>query len=89
MSKLPTKPRYWGTTVQLTMTDLRAAPGDAFDAVALGLTIEVTKNGRVVAVISPPNPDKDVDTVFHADGSWTGERPIWLADEALGPGGAG
>ncbi len=70
------KTNFWGQTAQLTMTELRRNPGEAFYAVSCGLTIEVTKGGRPVAVISPPKLAGDVDTIIHPDGTWTGERPL-------------
>lgn len=61
---------YSGQTATVTISELRSAPGDLLDRVAHGMTVQVTKNGRCVAVISPP------DTVINPDGSWTGARPL-------------
>lgn len=61
---------FTGQEAEVTISELRAAPGDLFDRVARGLIVHVTKGGRRVATISPP------ETVIHTDGSWTGARPL-------------
>jgi len=63
---------YTGQEAEVTITELRASPGDLFDRVARGMTVHVTKGGKRIAVISPP------DTVINADGSWSGARPIMM-----------
>lgn len=67
---LPQKIRFDGETATLTVSEFRAAPGDALDRVARGMEITVTKNGKPVAVISPP------ETVVNRDGSFTGRAPL-------------
>lgn len=67
---LPQKIRFDGEKATLTVTEFRAQPGEVLDRVSRGMEITVTKNGRPVAVISPP------DTVIHPDGSFTGRAPL-------------
>lgn len=67
---LPQKIRFDGETATLTVSEFRSAPGDALDRVSRGMEITITKNGRPVAVLSPP------ETVIHADGSFTGRAPL-------------
>ena len=67
---LPQKIRFDGETATLTVSEFRAAPGDVLDRVSRGMEITVTKNGKPVAVISPP------ETVVHPDGSFTGRAPL-------------
>lgn len=67
---LPQKIRFDGETATLTVSEFRSAPGDALDRVARGMEITVTKNGRPVAVLSPPG------TVINRDGSFTGRAPL-------------
>jgi hypothetical protein len=64
------KPDFSGQRVRLTVTEFRAAPGEALDAAYHGATIEIMRNGKHIATIEPP------PTVIKADGSWTGARPI-------------
>lgn len=67
---LPQKIRFDGEVATVTVSEFRAAPGDALDRVSRGMEITVTKNGKPVAVISPP------ETVVMPDGSFTGRAPL-------------
>lgn len=42
--------------IEITMMDLRAAPGDVMDLVLQGATITVTRQGKPIAVIHTPEP---------------------------------
>lgn len=67
---------YTGQTATVSMTELRAAPGDVVDRVSHGLTVHVEKNGKRAASIVPPRDSSEVDCVIHRDGSFTGTMPI-------------
>lgn len=67
---LPQKIRFDGETATLTVSEFRAQPGEVLDRVSRGMEITVTKNGRPVAVISPP------ETVIRPDGSFIGRAPL-------------
>ena len=67
---LPPKIDYSGQKATLTVTEFRSAPGDALDRVSRGMEITVTKNGRPVAVLSPP------ETVIDRSGKLTGRKPL-------------
>lgn len=69
---LPRK-NFDGQEATITVTELRAAPGDALDRVAHGMIIHITKNGKHVATIMPPE-----ETVIQSDGSFTGRRPLTM-----------
>jgi len=45
-----------GQTEEISMMDLRKGPGDVIDQVQMGKTFTITKGGRVVAVLAPPEP---------------------------------
>jgi prevent-host-death family protein len=47
-----------GQTEEITMMDLRSRPGDVMAQVQSGKTFTVTKAGKVVAVISQPEPTR-------------------------------
>ena len=40
----------------ITVTELRARPGDVLFQVQLGKTFKISRRGRIVAVISKPEP---------------------------------
>lgn len=42
-----------GQLEEITMTELRARPGQVIDSVELGKTFTISKAGRVIAVIAP------------------------------------
>lgn len=46
-----------GKTEEISMTNLRSRPGDVIDQVQMGKTFTITKAGKVVAVISQPEPN--------------------------------
>lgn len=80
------KKDYRGQVAKMTMTELRATPGEAIDRVAHGMVIEIEKNGKVVAVLAGSDPH--LDTVVHPDGTITGEIPLTFRCN-LGNGGYG
>jgi len=45
-----------GSEVELTLMEFRRRPGDIIAQVQLGRTFRLTKNGRVVAVLTAPEP---------------------------------
>lgn len=45
-----------GQSEQITMSDLRKRPGDIFTQVQMGKTFTITKAGKVIAVLSRPEP---------------------------------
>ncbi len=77
---------YRGQAAKITMMELRAAPGEAIDRVAHGMTIEIEKNGKVVAVLAGSNTNQD--TIVHPDGTITGAIPLTYRTN-LGNGGYG
>lgn len=46
-----------GREETITMTELRAQPGDVLDQVELGKVFNIMRNGKVVAVIAKPEPN--------------------------------
>ena len=46
-----------GKTERICMTELRQRPGDVIDQVQMGKTFVITKQGKEVAVLSPPEPN--------------------------------
>lgn len=72
-----------GQISTITAMEFRSAPGDAIDRAAHGMTIHITKNGTHVATLGPPE-----DTIIHADGSFTGKKPLTMGRQ-LGNGGYG
>lgn len=58
-----------GSFEEITVSDFRASPGEAFASVALGKTFLLTKNGKAVAVLSPP-PGDTLAIEILPDGSW-------------------
>lgn len=67
---LPPKIDYSGQKATLTVTEFRSAHGDALDRVSRGMEIIVTKNGKPIAVLSPP------ETVIDRSGKFTGRKPL-------------
>ena len=45
-----------GKEIEITMMDLRSAPGDVMDLVLQGVKITVTRQGKPIAVIQSPAP---------------------------------
>lgn len=62
-----------GQEATITVMELRAAPGDAIDRATHGMKIHITKNGKHVASIVPPE-----HTTIAPDGSFTGARPLTM-----------
>ena len=84
---LPTR-NYYGNKATITMMELRAHPGEVVDLVFCGLVVEITKQGRIVAVLSPPTSSGDEATVIHKNGNIVGPVPLTLRTH-LGNGGYG
>ena len=80
------KKDYRGQRAKLSMMELRSNPGEAMDYVAHGLTIEIERNGKPVALLVPP--DAFGETTVHRDGTITGEVPLTFRLH-LGSGGYG
>jgi prevent-host-death family protein len=57
---LPQKIRFDGETATLTVSEFRSQPGEVLDRVSRGMEITVTKNGKAVAVISPPETREQI-----------------------------
>ena len=66
---------FRGQTATISMMELRSSPGDIIDRVSHGMTVNVEKNGKLVAVLVPPESSNDV-TVIHRDGSISGQIPV-------------
>lgn len=68
---LPQKTRYDGQTATLSLGEFRAAPGEALERVMLGMEITLTKRGKPIAILSPP------ETVIDRKGNITsGRKPL-------------
>ena len=79
------KKNYHGESATITMMEFRSAPGDAVDRASHGMTIHITKNGKIIASLGPPNKS---DCIIHGDGSIEGTVPVTLHRD-LGNGGYG
>jgi antitoxin (DNA-binding transcriptional repressor) of toxin-antitoxin stability system len=75
-----------GRRASVTMMELRANPGQVIDSVAHGLTLDIEKNGKKVAVLA--RSDSGSDTVIHRDGTISGAIPLTYRRN-LGSGGYG
>lgn len=56
MKRLPDLQLLVGQQETITVTDLREGPGDVLAQVQLGKSFRITKNGKVVADLTPPEP---------------------------------
>ena len=81
------KKDYWGQEAIVTMTELRASPGDLIDRVSHGMIVRIEKNGKHVASLVPPGKE-DHATTIHGDGTIIGPSPITL-HRRMGIGGYG
>ena len=45
-----------GQSETITVTDFRQGPGDVLAQVQMGKSSRITKNGKVVAELTPPEP---------------------------------
>ena len=78
---------FTGRRVAISMMELRSTPGEVIDSVRHGLTVDIEKNGKTVAVLSRSGADSD-STVVHSDGSISGPVPLTFRRN-LGNGGYG
>jgi antitoxin (DNA-binding transcriptional repressor) of toxin-antitoxin stability system len=46
-----------GKTETISITEFRQRPGEVITQVEMGMTFDVTRNGKVVATISKPEPN--------------------------------
>lgn len=67
---LPPKIRYDGQKATITLGELRASTGDVFERVERGMEVTVTKYGKPIALLSPP------ETVIDRAGNITGRKPL-------------
>lgn len=66
---------FRGTRASVTMMELRGQPGEVFDRVSHGMTVDVEKAGKKVGTIVPPDADADT-TIVHRDGTISGAIPL-------------
>lgn len=78
---------FTGRRVSITMTELRSTPGEVIDSVRHGLTVDIEKNGKVVATLSRSS-ESCYSTIIHSDGSISGPIPLTFRRD-LGNGGYG
>jgi prevent-host-death family protein len=64
---------YYGQECTVTMMELRKNPGDIIDRVTFGMKVHITKSGKLVATIIPPET-----TTILPDGSYTGAKPLTM-----------
>jgi prevent-host-death family protein len=57
-----------GKIENITMSELRARPGEVLQSVELGKVFVVTRNGKQVAVLAPV-PGEELVTIIQPDGS--------------------
>lgn len=50
-----------GQKIEITMMDLRSAPGDVMDLVLQGAEITVTRQGKPIAVIHTPDENRAIE----------------------------
>lgn len=68
MKKIAEEISLVGKCEQITMMELRQAPGDVFFSVGLGKVYVITQYGKAVGVISKP-PGETLTTHIGPDGS--------------------
>lgn len=69
------KKDFRGQQASVTMTELRAQPGEVVDRVSAGMVVHIEKARKHVASMVPPD-GKGEDTVIHADGRISGAIPL-------------
>ena len=62
-----------GQAFSITMMELRKQPGEVIEAVRDGAIVYITKQGRHIATMAPPD-DVDDTIVVNPDGSTVGNR---------------
>jgi antitoxin (DNA-binding transcriptional repressor) of toxin-antitoxin stability system len=83
---LPNKD-FRGQRAKVSMMEFRATPGDVIDRVSHGMTVDVEKNGKLVASVVPPASHSDTTEVM-PDGTIKGPIPLTFRRN-LGSGGYG
>lgn len=68
MKKLADHVSLDGEVEIITVTELRAGPGECLDQVALGKVLGITRKGKIVAFLVPPQ-SADITHVIQSDGS--------------------
>ena len=69
------KKNFIGQRCSVSMMELRAQPGAAVDAASHGLVIQIEKNGKIAAVLGPPEGHGERTTI-KSDGSISGAAPV-------------
>ncbi len=55
-AKLSDMNLFAGRVESLTVSDFRSRPGDILLQVQMGKTFNITKNGKIIAILSKPEP---------------------------------
>jgi antitoxin (DNA-binding transcriptional repressor) of toxin-antitoxin stability system len=76
---------FRGQRAKVNMMELRANPGELIDRVSHGLTVDIEKQGKRVAVLGPPQSDEEGTTIY-PNGAISGPIPLTFR-RALGSGG--